>query len=163
MGKTKDGPNPALANLGGKRFVVFSEPNQESYLNASMIKLVTGTERVSARMLYSNNTTTQLQLTLVEETNARVRIDHVDAALGKRLIEVSFPSTFSNDPELAGKHNVYPCDVHFKSKEFKRKHRMTLMWLLIDHYKQYQDQGHEIFVGEATKQQTKDYLDDNND
>ena len=51
----------------------------------------------------------------------------------------------------------------FKSKEFKRKHRMTLMWLLIDHYKQYQDQGHEIFVGEATKQQTKDYLDDNND
>ena len=163
LGKVRDGPNPALASLGGKRFVVFSEPNKDSYLNASMIKLVTGTERVSARMLYSNKTTTKLQLTLVEETNARVRIDHVDEALGKRLGEVLFISTFSNDPELVGRPNVHPCNVFFKSKEFKRQYRMTLVWILIDYYKQYKEQGYELFVGEETKQRTKEYLDDNND
>ena len=163
LGKVKDGANPALASLGNKRFVVFSEPNKASFLNASMIKLITGTEKVSARMLYSNKVSTTLQLTLVEETNARVKIDNVDEALEKRLEEVYFPSTFSNDPEIADKVNVFPCDVSFKTKEFKNEYKMTMMWILIEHYKQYKEQEYELFVSDATKQRTKDYLDDNND
>ena len=94
-----DGPNPELAKLDKKRFVIMSELSGKK-INSSILKLATGGEGLTARKCNSNKTEIENNMTLISEANPQTlgQIDEIGDAIDRRV-------------------NVYPFKTRFKSKE----------------------------------------------
>ena len=65
----KAGPNPELAGLYNKRFVVLSEPEKGKKIACSAMKNITGDRILPVRTLYSKKCETILLLTYIVECN----------------------------------------------------------------------------------------------
>ena len=65
LDEIKEGPNPAIASLNMKRFVLAQEPNGKRKICSATLKEITGDSTINARMCNSNDCKTKLCLTLV--------------------------------------------------------------------------------------------------
>lgn len=85
------GPNPALVSALPKRIITASEIGQNHYLHSDVVKRMTGTDHLSARMLYSNEVVSrQPAFTPIIATNSMPTIKDGDAALWRRLLILPF-------------------------------------------------------------------------
>jgi putative DNA primase/helicase len=89
-----------LVQLRGKRLVVTVESEGGKTLNESLVKSLTGGDKVSAREIYSATIEFRPQFTLIMATNHLPTIKGFDFGIWRRLICVSFDATFV-DAELA--------------------------------------------------------------
>lgn len=133
----KDGPNPAVAALHNKRFVVFQEANEGEALQGGVIKKITGGGAINARTLYSTITFTRIIATLILEFNKRPRFNcSVDNALIRRLCLIPMRSMFVPQEDIDngkydGMDNIYPINTSYKTDEWKERFRGALFkWLL---------------------------------
>ena len=81
---------------------------------------------------------TQLKATHILECNKKPKIDgRIDDSYLRRLVDVPFKSTFTNNQELLdqGLDNIYKSNTYFKSTEFKKEFRCTLFDYLVNHIK----------------------------
>ena len=164
----KSGNNPAVSNMHNKRLVIYREPDSENQkLCGSAIKELTGGSEIAARMNYSNDMKTQLKATHILECNKKLKIDgRIDDSYLRRLVDVPFKSTFTNNQELLdqGLDNIYKSNTYFKSTEFKKEYKCTLFDYLVNHIKQSNGNVCEnLYECREIKDRTRDYLQDSDD
>ncbi len=157
--KMKSGPNPELANLDKKRFVLWAEPEENQSIQISTMKDLTGGDTITAKQCHSNKTEQINHGTHVMELNERVGFDgKLNLAVVERMLDVEFPSFFTydpiqyNDPEFNNGH-CYKRDDSLKEPKFKDEHACALF-----HYIMEYEGANELYVAEAVKERTKAYL-----
>jgi len=157
--KMKSGPNPELANLNKKRFVLWAEPEENQSIQISTMKDLTGGDTITAKQCHSNKTEQINHGTHVMELNERVGFDgKLNLAVVERMIDVEFPSFFSNDPIQYNDHefnngHCYKRDDSLKEPKFKDEHACALF-----HYIMEYEGAEDLYVAEAVKERTKAYL-----
>ena len=130
----KSGPNPEVANMSHKRFVLMREPSDSNgtKLCFGTIKELTGGAKLNARACQSNDTDVYCKMLLMLECNTRLEIDvKVDNSVLRRVLDVIFRSMFS-DLKLKEKNNEeieeyeYEKYPEFSTEKFKKNHRTAL-------------------------------------
>jgi len=156
--KIKSGANPEVNNLHHKRWVVSNEPNDNESILAGNVKRLTGDDVIDARGLYSSNGKTKLALTLVLELNKMINLQgRVDDAVVERLVGVRFPNFFTNDQEqLDNNPNAKKGNPFYKKHEFRIKYKHALFKFLLD-------SPNELYICAKAKNDTREYLLDNDD
>ena len=165
----KNGSNPEIANMNKKRFIVFREPEAEkAKLNLSIIKELTGGSRINARLNYSNNTKTDINGTFIMECNNRPKMDgKLDEAVGRRLSDIPFKSTFTSKKELLENENltnVFRANKELKSKKFQETFKLVLFHYLINYIKEYEEKEKRSVIEtfedcEEVKNRTSKYIE----
>ena len=157
--KMKSGPNPELANLDKKRFVLWAEPEENQSIQISTMKDLTGGDTITSRRCNSNKTEQVNHGTHVMELNERVGFDgKLNLAIVERMMDIEFPSFFSHNPVEYNDRNFnngycYKRDESLKENDFKDNHACALF-----HYIMEYEGANELYVAEAVKTRTKAYL-----
>ena len=160
--KIKNGANPELANMDKKRMIIYKEFNTEDKLRLDVLKKLVDNEFINARGLYSSKTETKLEATNIMEVNTRIKFSGKIGgdSEARRLVDVLFESTFTDDPDVlkdTTRSYVYKKDKRFKAKEFKQNHRCALFKYIIDNAEK------EIYVPDIVKARTNEYIDKNDE
>jgi len=97
---------PDLARLPGVRFVRVAEPDVGTRLSESLVKVITGGERITARALYESMSEFPPQFKLVVAANVKPSIRGQDEGIWRRIrlvpFEVQVPAA-ERDPHLGEK------------------------------------------------------------
>jgi len=160
--KIKNGANPELANMDKKRMIIYKEFNTEDKLRLDVLKKLVDNEFINARGLYSSKTETKLEATNIMEVNTRIKFSGKIGgdSEARRLVDVLFESTFTDDPDVLNdttRSYVYEKDKRFKAKEFKQEHRCALFKYIVDNARK------EIYVPPIVKARTNEYIDKNDE
>jgi len=146
----KQGPNPELANLHKKRFVLSSEPDAKQRIKSSIIKELTGSNDYNARKLYSDACDVILQLTLFLECNSMPKMDEVIDAVLRRLRATNFSSVFvsqeiydSLTEEQRGK-NVFVGKSYYTENAFYNKYKCALFKFMLPYLKVFLDNNKDL-------------------
>lgn len=161
----KEGPNPALANLENKRFVVFNEPSEGQTIKISTIKYITGGNNINARGLYSSKTDISICPSMFLMCNDIPKLDTVDDAIKERLVIISFDSLFreadyfvENEVEV-GKNDIFMADDSVKHKDFLSKIKLPFMNILLNYFKIFKNNGFKLgTLPDSIKNQNSKYL-----
>jgi len=138
----KTGSNPEIANMNNRRLVFCREPDISNKINTATMKELTGGEEINARLNHSNDTKTKLKCTLILECNEKPRLNEVNDAVARRIIDIPFKSTFV-DTDIYNKlkdnqrENIFIVNPYYKSKEFKEKYKLAFFHILINKYNEY--------------------------
>ena len=161
----KQGSNPEIANCNDKRMVIIREPDEKQTLNASIIKELTGGSEINARMNHSNDTKTNLKLTLLMECNEKPNISEVNDAIQRRIIDIPFNSIFTSQDKIDKLKkdnieltNIFKADRYFKTDEFKNQYKQALFMVLIKHFKIFRDNNFNIKIPEIINVRTQEYM-----
>ena len=114
--KSSNGPNPEIAKLDKKRYVIFKEPPKDLPLQNSTLKDFTGGGKVSARMCHSSKSSVILCMTLVGECNSKPPFaEEASEAEGYRFNDILFGSTFTPyAEEVNPEKHIYEQDPSLK-------------------------------------------------
>ncbi len=155
----KSGPNPEVANLHLKRWVVGNEANDNEQILAGNMKRLTGDDVIDARALYSNDGKTKLCLTLALELNKLISLmGRIDDAIIERLVNIKFETRFTTDENvLATNPNARKGNPYYKTDEFKTEYRCALFDYILE------NGSKELYVCERAKADTLEYLRDNDE
>ena len=172
LGQQKKGSNPEIANMNNKRFVIAKEPESSEFINVEIVKDLTGTDEINARLNHSNNTQTFLKCTLVMECNDKPKLNNISQpdALLRRIIISLFKSTFVEQSfydELTAeeKLNVFVGNAYYKTPEFKDKFKQIFFNILIKYYKLYTETKPDanscgiLPITKEIRKRTVDYLE----
>lgn len=156
----RGGPNPEVANLNRKRLVIMKEPSATDKLWLSNIKQLVGNSTINARGLYSGNTKCILEGTIILETNHSLNFNgKAGDAEVRRFIEIMFESTFTDDKTMIDDptlQNVYMKDDTFITSSFRDEYKCVLLKYILD------NANKTIYVPDCVKQQTSQYIDNQN-
>ena len=167
LNQLKEGGNPEVANMAGKRGVIADEPEPTKRIATSTIKALTGSAKCNARQLHSNNTSLILLITLILECNNLPRLDEINQALARRIRVIPFQSVFVDkdqydllSPEERKTRNIAGViNPYYTTDDFKCKYRQALMVLMMEQFKAYRERGYLFPSVPATvKEATKDYM-----
>tara|TARA_R110000787_G_scaffold22895_3_gene66134 strand:- start:127 stop:2655 length:2529 start_codon:yes stop_codon:yes gene_type:complete len=155
----RTGPNQEVANLHHKRFCVANEPNDNERILNGNIKRLTGDREINARGLYSKNTVCVLDGTFVLELNKMIAIaGKIDDAITARLVNIQFETFFTDDATLLNDNpTARPLNAFYKKSEFRDVFKHALFFHLLH------NAPTELYVCEASKQATRNYLLTNNE
>lgn len=93
-----NGPSPFIKELMDKKVAFVVEPDQSS-LKANIIKKFCGSDRISARSLFSNKIVEfDISTKFILAMNDVTKFDIVDYALSRRLLFINFNTTFVDNP-----------------------------------------------------------------
>ena len=130
------GINQSLANMGGKRCVVFSEGSADTKFKVSSLKHISGGDQINARGIYSSDTNTRLCSTSIIDCNAIPPLDKIDAAIDARIKLIPFNSRFLTPQVIAklptGTKNVYPVNDLYKQNTWQHPRRVAMLMLMLD-------------------------------
>jgi phage/plasmid-associated DNA primase len=157
------GPNPQAANISRKRIVILKEPEAGARIT-SFYKSLTGGGQLNARKCHSNDTTVYQDLTLCCECNTRFMFKETPQVADYiRIKDILFDSNFTHHEDDYDQKLFVP-DPTLKTTEWQDSHRMSFMWILIDHYRHFRDAKYRIdtLVPESVRQRSKQYLEQNN-
>jgi hypothetical protein len=136
-------PSPDVYNLKNKRYIVFSEIENE--LTTSIIKQLTGGNEISARLLNRNPDSFKLSSTTILEFNNPPDFEGKpdDPAMYRRVIHNNFPTIFTMDTSKIGKTidgiNYIEGNPNYVNDEFINQHRPAFFQILRSIYSQYKD------------------------
>ena len=145
----KEGPNPELANLHNKRFVVASEPEKNKKINCSAMKKITGDPILPVRGLYTGNCETKLLLSLILECNTDPIFDEVNDAVLMRIRNSLFESKFYTENEYneldeETKLTAVVGNPYYKKYEFRDEFKCVLFDLLLPYFKKFQENNYSL-------------------
>ena len=120
-----------IANLHGKRLVTLSEFPEETFLNTTLIKSITGGDKLTARHLYQSWFEFNPEFVLVCAMNQMPEIREDDLAFFRRLKIIEFKKSFSKEQ----------MDKNLPSK-LKLEASGILNWC-IEGYRKYCEEGLE--------------------
>jgi len=135
--KTSSAPNPEVAGLDKKRYVVAKEPPKDLPFQNNVIKDFTGGGDTKASMKYSNKTAVKLCMTLAIECNEKpLFAEPPGNAEAERIDDILFVSKFTGnesewDSNTGEVNHIYPQNPGFKKKEWQKKHSNTMLNILL--------------------------------
>lgn len=132
-GKSSGSANPELAKIHKKPYAVTREPPKDELLSNSFVKDLTGGGKMSARMLYSSNSTVTKCVTCVMECNERLNFkEEPTNADVERVVDILFGSRFtSNEEELDKENHVFKINAELKTDKWRHKHRNATLNVLL--------------------------------
>lgn len=146
--KKKDpGIGDGIASMRGKRLVFTSELNQGQVLDASMVKRITGGDKVQVRRLYENFFTFTNRACVMMLTNHPPIFDGGDFATRRRLVHIPWSKTIAEKDR----------DPHFAEK--LREEKAGIMNRLLEGLRDYQTCG--LALSDAVVKSTAKYAEDN--
>ena len=156
---------PELANMDNKRFICFTEPDENRKICFSTIKTLTGGAKLSARALFSNKTDVRICATIILECNEKPLLDcKANKAVSERLIEVPFTSTFTNKEAFPDREDVFQASAYFKTNEFRNKVKSSLFSLLTYYfYKYHHKDAEQVVIPQSIQDITQEYIESAND
>ena len=158
----KQGANPEVANLDGKRFTLIQEPDPNKKICASTLKELTGDKTLNVRALYSNKCVIQLKLTIVMEANDLPKLDEVNDALSRRTDITPFISKAVSKEiydAAEDKTGLLVANPEYKTDEFQNKLKSVLFFLLLPYFKDFKNNKYVLSSPpEIIKQQNNKYL-----
>ena len=166
--KASGNADPQLANISKKRIVVCREPNPDDQLNNGLIKELTGGGTINARACFSNETDCHLHLTLILETNDRIKLaDPPKVAEAQRILDLLYRSYFGEDIEEDNPTTrQYKLVKEYKTDEWKQKHACAMMTILMEHFAMYKNDEYKfnkvLDENPYVKDRSQAYLNDCN-
>ena len=168
----KDGGNPAIANMSGKRFINYREPDEKKSLNLSAIKELTGGKGICARKLYSNEDKVELVGTHILELNKKCpMVGDLGDSIMRRLRDIPFVSTYTTDKDLLKRkkelNHIFKANPYYKTIEFQNEFKYALFIYLIRYAKKWEtdNAGYNVcsrlYVSNKITERTKNYIEDN--
>lgn len=157
------GPNPQVANISKKRLIICKEPEPGARIT-SFYKSITGGGKLNARKCHSNDTTVHQDCTLCIECNTRPLFKETPQMADEiRIKDILFDSNFMGNVDDY-KNKIFIPDPRLKTTEWQDAHRMSFMWILIEHFKLFRDTDYRIdlLVPESVRLRSKKYLEQNN-
>jgi phage/plasmid-associated DNA primase len=144
----KQGASTEIFNMCKKRFVIGREPpnKPDIKLSNSILKELTGSNKISARKIYSDNEETHLCLTLILECNKKPLLDEEPTeGDARRIIDLLFESKFVNkNSNDINNINIFEKNLYYIEEEFRDKHRCALIKILFEHNKNHYKNNFEI-------------------
>ncbi|KAJ1566034.1 hypothetical protein HK096_003915 [Nowakowskiella sp. JEL0078] len=136
-----DTPSPSIAKTVNKRFVSLQEVNKNENLNESLVKQMTGNDKLDFRQLYKESEDFRPQFKLVMCTNHPVKIHGTDRGIWRRIRMVPFVSTFSETPVKDEEGDfIYVADKSVIEK-IDTIWRPVFMCVLIKYYYMWKEEG----------------------
>lgn len=135
-----------LASLEGARIIRTTEPEEGSRFNESILKRLTGRERISARRLYSECHTFVMQGKIIMGSNFRPSLKSTGEEIRRRIHFVDFPETI---PESERDYDL--------DKKLEAEYPAILQWM-IDGCLEWQRMG--LANPESVRKATGAYLDE---
>lgn len=157
-----DGPNPALANMAKKRYVIYDEVPSKPLQN-NIIRKQTGGGNITARGLHQAQTEHKNLTTNVAATNELPRFrDELKPSDIDRLIIIDFPNKFvDNQDDFDTYSNMDIPNVYWMDKQIEEKiqseYRCAFMKILMEANIRYEKRGHFLIPPEV-KQFTDTYI-----
>jgi P4 family phage/plasmid primase-like protien len=153
---------PDIAMMRGMRIVGTSEPEAEERLQEGTIKLLTGGDPLTARMLYGQPITFKPQFGLFIQANILPVFNQLTKAGIRRNRVIPFPFNFVAHPKLSYERegNAYIKNVLCRSDAW----RDEFMLLLLDTYYPMGEnkQIDAISTPARVVERTNEYIEDNN-
>jgi putative DNA primase/helicase len=162
--QSKDAPNPALAKAKGTRYMETQEPEANDFLQAGLIKDMTGKSPITARDLYASIVSYMPQFGLWLQCNTIPRLNEIGDAIFLRMLIVPFPFQFVPVPTLPHHRQG---DSALKEKLGRdTKYRDEFALLLIETYmKKVKGVSSKEWVAQRpslVSEATQNYFDDQN-
>ena len=152
--------SPELAKLvGGVRWTVFEEFNEDELINHGMFKLLTGNDSLYARALYKDGITFQPFFKLIAICNDLPRFRGDDEATWIRVRVIPFESQFCEYPP-EDEHEQRRTKTFKIDKNIERHFKVmsqTLAWFLIDRLKEKRQQNVQLPIPQKVTEATKKY------
>ena len=100
-------PTPQLAKMTGKRLIVTSESGQGRRFNDARVKLLTGGDKITARLLRQNPFTFTPMFKIVMSSNFQPAVTNImDQGMKRRLVIVPFDSDLKNIRDVTIKERL---------------------------------------------------------
>ena len=126
------------------------------------MKELTGDSTINARINYSNNCTTELNMTLEMECNTFPKLDEVGSAVERRIRAIPFKTNFVEEIKydlLEDKTGYGILNTLYKTDEFKQEYKQALFSILIEVWKGFQANKYVMIkLPECCSKLTKDWL-----
>lgn len=149
---------PDLARLPGARFVMASEPEQGAQFSESMLKSLTGGEKMTVRHLNKGFFEFRPQFKLILSFNNRPRIRGQDDGIWRRVLLVPFEQRYVEAHELAANPGAKVKDKALKQRLMAELPGI-LNWL-IDGYNIWHERG--LLIPDAVRAATTEYRSESN-
>jgi len=162
---TKDeSKNETLAKAPGVRYLAISEPaednDKETKFNISVVKKLTGRDKIVTRALYKNAFEYVPKFTIFVSCNKQPAVDETNEAIRNRFRFIHFPFTFVDNPK---KKHERELNVNLKEEiDCDNKYRDTMIAYLLHLVSQNYD-CQKIKEPAKCKEFTKAYFDNNDD
>jgi len=152
--------NPALANIHKKRGIIVKEMDNNDKIINSNIKTLTGGGFINCRMLYSNECQAKQCATVVCESNDEILLksNPKQAELQRILVLIYKSSFLDNVEEDDAFNNIYKQNPLYKTIEWKNEYKMSLIYILLDYYKKFQENNYKFNIPEEIKDFSNKYL-----
>ena len=163
LGPLKTGSNPEIANMNNKRLVIAREPDRNLMFNCASIKEITGGTELNARLNHSNDTKVNLKLTFLLECNDKSKLNEVNDALSRRILDIPFKNKFVdqqtyNELDEKEKETTFLINSYYKTLEFKDKYKQALFLILVEYYKNFNINNRGLPVSDEIIKRNKEYL-----
>jgi putative DNA primase/helicase len=162
---TKDeSKNETLAKAPGVRYLAISEPaednDKETKFNISVVKKLTGRDKIVTRALYKNAFEYVPKFTIFVSCNKQPAVDETNEAIRNRFRFIHFPFTFVDNPTR--KHER-PLNVNLKEQiDNDIMYRNTMIAYLLQLVSENYDTK-KIKEPIKCKEFTESYFDNNDD
>jgi P4 family phage/plasmid primase-like protien len=160
-GDMKSGPNPEVANMDQKRYVICAEPKEDVSFKMSNIKRITGDDEINARQLYSKKTDCKMNHTIAVSANTIPKTDEVNGAVMRRFRVIPFLTTAMDQEDydmVEDKKNLCVKNRHYEKEEFKNSHRQALFEILRPFVADYYSRMDVLPVPEICKKASINHL-----
>jgi len=131
--RRQTGANPEIANLSGKRFIVFEEPPCTERIQNETLKELTGGSCIRARDLYSSETERPNYASLFIECNTIPKLKSLPSLADVRRWKlIRFSSSFSSDvvePDFEAMR--FPRVVAYDTDEWRLRNQNVMMNILL--------------------------------
>jgi phage/plasmid-associated DNA primase len=157
----KAGANPEVANMHQKRFCVAQEPKHGSKLRMDNIKEFTGENQLNARQLYSGDTHTNMNNTLVLEANIIPHTNEVGNSVARRLRIIPFLTTAIEKADfdaLENKTNYCIKSSEYDTPAFLENYKQAFFEILRPYVVAYYKSGDIPQMPEICRKVTNEHM-----
>jgi phage/plasmid-associated DNA primase len=156
--------SPLMFELKNKRYVVF--PEVAGLIKNALLKLLTGGEKITARLLHKNPETFGLNGTFVLEFNKPPELEqkcgHSERA---RIVDLDFPVNFtSNQAEIDSGGNYKRGNPEYTKDAWIDGHQLEMLHILLDVYKEHKEEtgGIDFKIPKCLIQRTEAFIENQN-
>ena len=162
-------PSPDMCNLKNKRYINFKEV--AGAIRAAVVRNLTGGGKFVGRMLNQNPEHFFMNATFVMEFNVAPELDgKPQRADYRRLVDINFPMTFTDDPNKIGKTiggiKYIEANTYYETQTFLQSIKDVFLHTLLRKYKQSRDktQGKGIIftIPESVRLRTNEFIENQN-
>ena len=152
--------NPKLAELRGKRFAMFTEPEKKSKLNIGLMNYLSGESDMSVRQLFKNLSTLKITFTCFIQCNQSFKLEDIeDNSIQRRLSFLKFTTKFTKNPKYSYERKG---DSNVNSEERLEKLKGSFMYMILERWKNIsKNKNLEIDIPPCIIEDKQEFINDN--